>query len=226
MCAPILAALLAAVPALPPGVLVSPVLVELSMARPFADLTVRNVGPAPREIRAHVLSWSQDESGRVVLAPAAGIAMFPARAVLAPGEARRFRVSSEEGAAEQERAYRVALSVRDLDAGGAVTALVPAFFAPARARTAAAVRIACTPTACRVVVVNDGTVRFRPDHVSVALIEDGGDRSERALEGWWVLAGGARAYEIPLTPGSAPRELVARVDLGGEAVIARTNVDP
>lgn len=220
MAALVLVTLLSALPSIAAGVLISPPIVELSATRPFADLTVQNVGPAPREVVASVLGWSQDERGGVALAEIGGVAMFPRRAVLAAGEARRFRLSSEEDAPDRERAYRVALRVRDLASGGFVTALVPAFFAPARARTAAVVHVACAPGHCRVVVENGGTVRFRPEHGAVALVEDGGATSSRALDDWWVLAGGSRAYDVPFAPGSAVRQVIAQIDVAGEALTA------
>jgi hypothetical protein len=212
--------LLTAAPETSGGLSVSPPLVELSAAYRFADLTVRNVGAARREVRAGVLSWSQDERGRVVLAEAAGAAVFPRRAVLDPGEERRFRVSAADGPAALERAYRVALHVRDLGADGAVTALVPAFFAPSSPRVEATVRVGCAARSCRVVLENGGTVRFRPDRVAVAVVEDGGGSVERLLDRWWVLAGGARVYELPLAPGAPVREVIVRVDVGGEGLTA------
>jgi hypothetical protein len=218
--------LLAAVAGAPGGLAVSPPVVDLSAAHPFADVTVRNLGAGTREVCASVLAWSQEESGRVVLTGVVHAAVFPRRAILAPGEERRFRVSSADEPAALERAYRVALDVRDLGGGGAVTALVPAFFAPSRPTRAAAVRVACAPRHCRLVLENGGTVRLRPDHVAVAVVADGGATVERVLEGWWVLAGGSRVYEVPLEPGAPVSQVVAHVDLGGERVTAAAPVGP
>lgn len=226
MPAPILALLLAAGAAGSRGVSVTPEVVELSAARPYAELTVRNVGATAREVRTGVLAWSQDESGRVVLANTAGADVFPGRAVLLPGEERRFRVSCREPPGALERAYRVAVYVRDLEGMGAVTVLVPAFFAPAHATTAPVIRVTCGLRSCRVVVENGGTVRFRPHRLAIALVCDGGARSERNLAAWWVLAGGARAYDVPLDAGAPVREVVALLDLAGAELSTAAAVGP
>ena len=85
----------------------TPEIVEVRPERPWSDLSVRNAGSAPREVHVDVLAWSQDDAGRVVLAPADDASVFPSRAVLAPGEQRVFRLSSFGPAPEQERAYRI-----------------------------------------------------------------------------------------------------------------------
>lgn len=223
---PVLTLILALGAVAAPGVSFAPEIVELSAAHPYADLTVRNVGGTAREVRTGVLSWTQDETGAVVLDETATADVFPRAAILRPGDERRFRIWSREPAPALERAYRVAVHVRELAGAAAVTALVPAFFAPARARTAAAVRIACASRTCRVVVENGGTVRFRPQRLAIALVADGITTSGRELEPWWVLAGGARAYDLPLEAGATVREVIARLELDGEALTASAPVDP
>lgn len=216
-----LALVLVIVGAAPPdGILVEPALVELSAARPYADVTVQNVGTAPRDVRAEAFSWEQDAAGRVTLAPTGAAGMFPPRAVIAHGEKRRFRLSVDVSAPVRETAFRVALHVRDLASGGAVTALVPAFFAPAHPSVAATLRAECGASGCRVVLVNEGTVRIRPQRIELAVLGPEGVESVRELEPWWVLAGGTRVWEVPLAAAAPERDIRVEVALGGERLAA------
>ena len=202
------------------GVTVTPEIVEISAERPWADLTIRNLGASPREVRTGALSWDQEASGAVVLAPADDAWVFPARAVLSPAEARRFRLSVTGSASERERAYRIALRVLDPGSGAEVTALVPAFVAPARAFEAPAVEVDCPePPRCRVVLANRGSVRIRPTRIVVAARSSRG-ASEWELAPWWVLAGGTRTYDLDVPPAARAHEVVVTVTVGAEELRA------
>ena len=197
------------------GMLVAPQVVELSAGNRSADLVVTNVGTGPREVSATALSWSQEEDGAVTLAPADDVGMFPPEAVLAPGEQRRFRLTSWGSPREQEAAYRIALRILDVQSGEAVTALIPAFAAPERVVVSTGVRVQCArPERCRVGVVNQGNVRIRPERIVVAAPREDGTTWESELEPWWVLAGGARDWDVKVPPGVEARDVVVRVSVG------------
>ena len=202
------------------GVSVTPEIVEISADQAWADLTVRNLGAEPREVRTAALSWDQEESGAVVLAPADDAWVFPARALLSPDEARRFRLSVAGAASDRERAYRVALRVSEPGSGAEVTALVPAFVAPARRFEAPAVEVGCPELGrCRVVLANRGSVRIRPSRILVAARSRAGAAAWE-LPPWWVLAGGTRSWDVPLPKASDAREVVVTVTLGGQELRA------
>jgi P pilus assembly chaperone PapD len=196
------------------GLVVTPAVVELGADRSWEDVSLRNHGDREREVRAGALAWEQDARGAVTLRPSEDVSVFPDRARLAPGETRRFRVSFRGGPpGEHERAYRLALDVQDPDAGPLARALVPVFVAPERQRVAAELRVACERAgSCRVVLRNVGTVRVRPDELSVAVATDGGPVAELSLDAWWVLAAGERVYEVPVPPEGA--SVAARAELG------------
>jgi hypothetical protein len=214
------------VPSTPPSeaIVVTPDTVEVSPRRRWADVSLRNAGSTPREVRAGVLGWSQDDAGRVVLASAAEVSIFPGRAVLAPGEVRMFRLSTSGPAPDVERAYRIVIDVGDAASGEAVTALGPAFVAPATRTVSPQLSVGCGPRRCRVVVGNDGTVRVRPARISLS-VRASGIHVERRLEPWWVLAGGARVYEVDLPAGTTSRrEIVARATIDGRELEARAQI--
>lgn len=203
-------------------IVVVPDVVVVSPARRWSDVSIRNAGSSAREVRLGVLEWSQGGAGGVVLEETDDASVFPARAVLAPGEVRRFRLSTTRPAPDVERAYRIWVAIRDLASSAGVVALVPAFVEPARRTAAPEVSVRCeAPRRCRVVVANRGTVRLRPDRISVAVL-GGGVEEELRLDPWWVLAGGERTYDVELAARPASRrEVVARVTVDGQELEAR-----
>jgi hypothetical protein len=202
-----------------PRLVVTPAVVELGPALRWADLSVRNEDGREREVRARALDWEQDERGAVTLRPARDVSAFPGRARLAAGETRRFRVSVDRPPGANERAYRLALDVLDAQAGPLARALVPVFVAPEHPRVAADLRVACERGgSCRVVLRNVGTVRVRPEEISVAVAADTGPVAELSLDAWWVLAAGERVYELDV-PHDHVR-VAARADLGATVLRA------
>jgi P pilus assembly chaperone PapD len=207
---------------------VSPSLVEVSAERPWADVLLANEGAEILDVRADTFSWQQDEEGRVALAPARDVTVFPPAARLEPHDVRKFRISLVRPAGERERAYRLALDVRE--AAGAedavvTRALVPVFVEPARRAPAARIEIAPGPgSRCRVVLTNVGTVRIRPPRVSVAVNGRDGTVVERAFEPWWVLAGGARVFDVELPIAAEEvRDVEARAAIAEGVAEARAS---
>jgi len=104
-----------------------------------------------------------------------------------------------------------------------VNTLVPAFVAPAVRAVDADLRVACGPgPSCRVTLANHGTVRVQPTGGHLVAVARDGRRSEIALDGWWVLAGGARVHGIELPfPACDARELTATFRVGTTDLVAR-----
>jgi hypothetical protein len=153
--------------------------------------------------------------------------MYPPRAVLAPGEQRRFRLTVLERAPVRPAAYRIGVSVRDPATGEQVVALVPAFVLPESPLESAAVQVACPgPERCDVVLANTGNVQVRPSRIVLAVDSGPSDATERELASWWVLPGGTRRYPIVLEPAAGRREVRVRVSLAGVELTASAVVDP
>src|SRR5512133_946242 len=92
--APIVLLLGAASSARAAGLQVVPVLVELSRQEPRATIAVRNVADAPVRLEVTVSAWDQSPDGRMRLAPAPEILVYPPLLQLAPGEERKVRIST------------------------------------------------------------------------------------------------------------------------------------
>jgi fimbrial chaperone protein len=102
---------------------------------------------------------------------------------------------------------------------------IPVFLAPSR-RVSKAELAFLPPEAGRIraSLRNGGTVRLRPSTVTLAVLSaDGARLLERALDGWYVLAGGERVYEVEVPPELCARaaEAVITAALDGGTVEAR-----
>jgi fimbrial chaperone protein len=219
-----LAALLArAPPARAAEVQVNPVLVELSTAAPSAIVALRNVGKEVARFEVQVRAWSQSEAGEMELVATDDVVAYPPVVALAPGEQRNLRVGGATPPGPLEKSYR--LFIKELPApptpgaGSGVRVLsrigLPVFVAPRETVERVALQdLAVHDRKVTFTLRNTGTVRVRPSSVVVTASAAGaGPALERELAAWYVLAGGARRYELEL-----PSDGCARVRELGVAV--------
>jgi fimbrial chaperone protein len=219
-----LAALLArSPPARAAEVQVNPVLVELSTAAPSAIVVLRNVGKEAARFEVQVRAWSQNEAGEMELVATDDVVAYPLVVELAPGEQRNLRVGGATPPGPVEKSYR--LFIKELPApprpgaGSGVRVLsrigLPVFVAPQQAVERVAVEdLKVRDGKVTFTLRNAGTVRVRPSSVVVtASLHRAAAPLERELAAWYVLAGGARRYELDL-----PRESCARIREVGVAV--------
>jgi len=222
--AAVLAALLARAPqARAAEVQVNPVLVELSTAAPSAIVALRNAGAEVARFEVQVRTWSQSEAGEMELASTEDVVAYPLVVELSPGEQRNLRVGGATSPGPVEKSYR--LFIKELPApprpgaGSEVRVLsrigLPVFVAPQRVVERSSVEgLAVSGGKVTFTLRNTGTVRVRPASVKVTATFDGAATPfERELAAWYVLAGGARRYELDL-----PRETCAHVREVGVAV--------
>jgi fimbrial chaperone protein len=195
---------------------VNPVLVELSTAAPSAIVALRNVGKEVARFEVQVRAWSQSETGEMQLASTEEVVAYPLVVEIAPGEQRNLRVGGATSPGPIEKSYR--LFIKELPApprpgGGSEVRVVsriglPVFVAPRRVLERAALEdLAVRDGRVTFTIRNAGTVRVRPTSVKVtASLDRTPAPIERELSAWYVLAGGARRYELEL-----PRETCGRV---------------
>lgn len=202
-------ALSAAGPALAGSYNLSPTNLSLGEDNHSAILSVDNQGSD--ELRFHVTSfaWDESEQGEMLLDPTTDLVVFPTLFVLAPGERRQIRVGTTREAGAAEQTYRVIVEeLPSLSADGEQGVLVrtrmsvPVFLEPIRGAYSGRVgSVASAGGGVAVTVVNDGTLHFRARKVLV----DGRDASGASVyagsvDGWYVLAGHDRMFEVPLPP--------------------------
>jgi fimbrial chaperone protein len=144
------------------------------------------------------------------LTPTEDVVFFPAMLTLEKGEDRRIRVGLGATATfgDTEKTFRI--FVEELPppgtpgTPGVVRVLtkmgIPIFLAPSRTVMQPALRdLGLRDGRFVFTVANEGTVHFIPAPIRVrGLAEDGTAVFERQTDGWYVLAGRPRLYELEL----------------------------
>jgi len=213
------------------GLNISPVQVWLSPEASKSLLTLRNEGPEDARYQVSVMTWDEDARAGMKLAPTEDVIVFPTVLELKVGETRSLRVGSLVPFGAIEKTYRVFLdelpapekpqthsTVRVLTRVG-----IPIFVAPVKAledRKLSAVSLGRGGAA--VDVQNTGNVHFRVDSVHLEGFAQGGEKLfEKQAQGWYVLAGGHRRYEleVPKDACAKVRRLVVSVKTDKEQVL-------
>ena len=212
---------------------ISPVNVELSANARTALMSLRNGGAGPARYQLRAYAWAQKPDGAMDLSPTRELVVFPPLLELAPGEARNVRLGTDAAPGAAERTWRVfieelprAATAEDVARVKVLTRIgVPVFLAPAApVARGELVFLARDGARVRLALRNTGTVRLRPAAVSVALLAaDGARVFEKALDPWYVLAGGERVYEVEVPAEACARAaaVVASAALERGAIEAR-----
>lgn len=172
-------------------------------------ITVRNVSTERLRFQLDVFAWDQDRRGEMILAPTRDIVFFPPLFALAPGEQRNVRIGTVATPGAAEKTYR--LFIEELPppegarvAPGQVTVRtrlgVPVFLRPTRERISGRVEgLGLREGRVSFGVRNTGNVHFVARTVLITGHGAAGETVlEGALEGWYVLAGGIRVYDLPV----------------------------
>jgi fimbrial chaperone protein len=113
-------ALLASARCADAAMLISPLVVQLSPARPVGEVRITNTGAEAMTIQSAAVRWTQSD-GADRYADTAEVLVAPAIATLGPGATQIFRVAARGAPADAERAYRLFLEdVTPAKAGGGV----------------------------------------------------------------------------------------------------------
>jgi fimbrial chaperone protein len=189
---------------------VRPTQVTLSGRTTSALVAIRNQSSETVRFQLSVFAWSQSPAGEIQLQPTQDIVFFPPLLSLAPGEERKVRVGSSQGPGPVERTYRIfveelppLVTAKDAkDARSQIRVLtrmgIPIFIAPAT--PAGGGRI--DPKKVRgdklaFEVKNTGNVHFQIHKARVlGLGASKENLFERSVDGWYVLAGGSRVFEV------------------------------
>lgn len=198
---------------------VSPIQLSLTASSTSGLLTVSNESAETLRFQLAAYRWSQGAGGEMELEPTEDVVLFPRLLTLEPHRERKIRVGAAVPFAGSERTYRVFVEelpsvegenpvagrfgVRVLTRMG-----VPIFLQPSQAQAGAAiVNPSVEEGRLRFQVRNNGNVHMMLEGVSLRGLADGGETLiDKQVEGWYVLAGGVRQFDVAL-----PREECARV---------------
>jgi fimbrial chaperone protein len=225
------ALLVAAIPAGAATFTVDPTQIYLTAAAASRLVTLRNESHQPIRFQLSVFAWDQDARGEMGLEPTEDVIVFPSLLTLAPGEQRRVRVGVATSFAAMEKTYRLFVEelpplARPGDTPGGITVLtkmgIPIFLRPGRADARAEIQdVGLRNGVFSFEVRNTGNVHFVPETIRVrGLDPDGRVAFTRQLNGWYILAGGVRRYDLPV-----PRpECAAVVALDVQVAVAKSTL--
>lgn len=197
--------------ALSASLMVTPVSVDLGQDAASQLLTLKN--QEDREIRFEVsaFAWSEDENGEMALAPTEDLVVFPLLSSIAPHGERTVRVGlARRGPTPVERTYRIFFeemaTPRTTTVAGTVRLTmrigIPVFVAPPKpTATAELESLSFEHGKVRVRLAHRGNAHLRLTSVTItAESANGAPVARRDLKAWYLLAGGARQYDLRLEP--------------------------
>jgi fimbrial chaperone protein len=195
---------------------VNPVQVYLTPKGRSVLLTLRNVSEETLRFQLDVFAWEQNSRGEMELQPTRDIVFFPGLLTLGPGEERNIRVGAATPAGVAEKTYRIFVEELPPPSGatlpaGHVRVLtkvgIPIFVEPTKSTSSGRIQDAALRAGqLSFAVRNTGTVHFVVQSIKLTGYGPAGERVlEGALEGWYVLPGGTRRYDLPLPAVDCPR---------------------
>ena len=184
-------------------------------------LTLRNESTETLQFQLSAFAWGQSPSGEMRLDATEDIVFFPTLLTLKPMETRRVRVGSATAQDVREKTYRIfveELPPTGQTAGSGVRVLtkmgIPIFVRPVKeVATATLNDVRQQDGALRFTVANVGTVHIVPQRIQVRGLTGTKTTFDRALEGWYVLAGGRRDFDMALPKDACTQVTSIVVDI-------------
>lgn len=197
---------------------VTPIRVDFSGSASSTLLTLINESDTDLRFQISAFNWTQNARGEMHLEPTEDIVFFPALVSLKPAEERKVRIGRTTSAGPVEKTYRVffeelpPLEKPAQPQGSQVRILtkigVPIFIAPtAPAPSGEITDFALKDAKLSFQVKNTGNVHFIAQSVRVSGLDEAGKPLlEKQREGWYLLSGDARTYDLDI-----PREECSRI---------------
>jgi len=204
---------------------VSPTEVNLSTSATSALVTLRNASNLPLRFEVTLVSWSEDERGKMVLTSSADVTFFPKLVELAAGTSRNIRIGINAGTArEVEQSFRLfieELPDQSAPAGNAVALRtkvgIPVFVRPAKpTRTAVIETVSVENGKVLARVRNTGNLHISVETISVkGTGGSGAPTFTKEGPGWYVLPGATRVFEVPMTATECRSTTAVAVEVFG-----------
>ncbi len=226
LCAPaLLTLLLAPMQAMASNFVVTPTEIDLSTSATSALLTLRNVSKAPLRFEVTLFTWSEDEHGAMSLQPSTDVTFFPKLIELAPGASRNIRLGIIAGTSRDvERSFRIFVEeLPDQSArtpnGVAIRTKVgiPVFVRPVKpTRSAVIESVSVAGGKVLTRVRNTGNLHLNVDSIAVKGIGPSTAATfTREGHGWYVLPGGTRTFEVPMSAAECQSTTAVAVEVFG-----------
>jgi fimbrial chaperone protein len=219
--------------------IVNPIQIFFTGQTRSAILTVQNTSDEPLRFQLDAFAWAQEPGGQMRLTPTRDIIFFPRLLSLAPREQRIVRVGISGPPGPVERTYRIfveelpPLSTEGTPPGQVRVLArmgIPIFVAPPTAQPELRMGgLTVQPGQVRLELRNGGTKHVVPQRVHVrGLAADGEAAWQRDLEGWYILAGDHRVFDIPVSRDEClrTRSITVEVQAGDPPLRERFDVAP
>jgi fimbrial chaperone protein len=187
---------------------VNPIKITLAGKDQSALLSLQSQSSEELRFKVAVKEWSQNPQGEMQLKDTKDVVVFPALLTLAAKEERKLRIGATVPAGAVEKTYRVfveelpALRAPQSETKSEVKVLtkmgIPIFIRPAKPQASGVVAdMATAKGKLAFTVKNTGNVYFLVQSVKVKAVDAAGATTfERSVEGWYLLAGGTRVWEL------------------------------
>jgi fimbrial chaperone protein len=178
-------------------------------------VTIRNTSDVPLRFQVNVFAWDQNAQGEMALTATRDIVFFPPLFSLKPGEERNLRIGTATSAGTTEKTYRLFIEELPSQEGGSGppgqvairTRLgIPIFLRPVKEAIAGRVdQVGVRDSHLAFALRNIGNVHFVAQAIRITGYGATGDTVlEGKLEGWYVLAGGTRLFDLELPTDKCP----------------------
>lgn len=189
--------------------IVNPIQIFFTGQAQSAILTIQNTSDEPLRFQLDAFAWTQEPNGQMRLAPTGDVIFFPRLLSLAPREQRIVRVGVSTPPGPVERTYRIFVEelpplATQSAPPGQVRVLarmgIPIFVATRTAQPELRMAgLTVQPGHVLLELRNGGTKHVVPQRVLVRGVGANGEAVwQRELEGWYILAGDHRVFDIPL----------------------------
>lgn len=216
--------------------LVNPIHVFLTARTSSALLTLRNTSAETLRFQVSAFAWDQSPQGEVLLSPTEDIVVFPGLVNIPAGAERKLRIGRIAAVEAIEKTYRIFIDElppqidRPADVKPQIQFLtqmgVPVFLQPQKQTIAARFE----DTALRKGLLtfklrNSGNSHFVPKAISVKGLGSHGETVfVQQPKGWYILAGGYRAYQIELPKQDCGKSQSVAVEAMIGATILKENL--
>ena len=222
----LLAILLGAAPALAAPVSITPTTIVLGPGRTTALVSITNESNGPTRFETNVNLWAESPDGETTLTPNSDVVIFPQLIALAPHETKKVRIGTELPPGSAERSYRLILQELpqlNRDTGRVEIQVLskislPVFVAGPNAQPRPAVDTAVLKDGkLTFSVANAGAAHFMLKQVTVTGRSAAGESFALNTNGWYVLAGGRRAFHLALAAADCRRSTEITIKAVGDA---------
>lgn len=188
---------------------VTPTEVNLSPSATSALVTIRNGSKSPLRFEITLVTWSEDEHGKMTLNPSSDVTFFPKLVELPGGASRNIRIGINPGMARDvEQSFRLFVEELPDQSAPAANAValrtkvgIPVFVRPAKpVRSAVIDAVSVENGKVLTRIRNTGNLHISVDNITVR--GSGGSAAATFTKegpGWYVLPGATRIFEVPMT---------------------------